>query len=106
MGAAATAVLLLGLVASRRLAILAIPLLALAVTAAGFAAAQWRTDRIAAPVLETRLGPIPVEGRVRQVDRTAAGHRLVLDRLRIDGVAPDTLPDRIRLSLRGASDPG
>jgi competence protein ComEC len=106
LGAGATAALLAATVALRRRGPAAIVMLALTVTAAGFAAAQWRTERIAAPVLETRIGPAAVEGRVRQVDRTAGGHRLTLDRLSIDGVAPTALPDKIRLSLRGATDPG
>jgi len=53
--------------------------LALAVLAAGFAAAQFRTASVAAPVLQKRVGPVAVSGRVVAVERRAAGWRLTLE---------------------------
>ncbi len=73
--------------------------------AGGFAAAGLRSDRVAAPLLEGRLGPTAVEGRVLGIDKTASGHRLLVDRVVVEGLAADRTPARLRLSLRGAIDP-
>lgn len=78
------------------------PLLAVAVLAlAGMGAAEWRSARVAAPVLERRL-ITTVTGSVEAVEnRVNRGQLRVL-------VAPDErlgLPPRIRLTVRGASPP-
>ena len=54
--------------------------------AAGATLAQWRAHQVAAPVLERRLGPIDLEGRVVSVDIRAEGRRIILDRLDIPGL--------------------
>lgn len=71
----------------------------------GFALAAWRTADLAAPVLERRLGPVAVIGRVLQVEPREDGLRLTLDRLDIARLAPDRTPARIRVTLRRAMDP-
>ncbi len=53
--------------------------LALAVFSAGFATAQLRTATVAAPVLEKRIGPVAVSGRIVAVERRAKGWRLILE---------------------------
>lgn len=74
---------------------------ALALLAAGFALAGARAHLTAAPVLGFRYYG-PVEGRILSVDRSASDRlRLTLDRLRLDGVAPEKRPARVRISLHG-----
>lgn len=103
---AAVAALLvaLGLVRARRhdLAwVLALGALALL---AGFAMAQVRTALVAAPVLERGLGPVTVTGRVLEVEPQGAGRRIVLQPTAIQRLAPEALPQRVRLRLT-ARDP-
>ena len=48
----------------RRRPVLLLTCLALAVVSAGFTAAQFRTASVAAPILEKRIGPVAVSGRM------------------------------------------
>ncbi|MFS4579862.1 ComEC/Rec2 family competence protein [Phaeobacter sp. C3_T13_0] len=65
----------------------------------GFAAAGWRANSVAAPVLQFRYYG-PVEGRVVAVDRSARDRlRITLDRLRLARFDPDQVPRHVRLSL-------
>ncbi len=67
-----------GLLGRRRSGLL-LACLALAVVSAGFAAAQFRTASVAAPILDKRVGPVAVSGRIVAVERRAAGWRLTLE---------------------------
>ncbi|MEE8213905.1 MAG: ComEC/Rec2 family competence protein, partial [Alphaproteobacteria bacterium] len=67
--------------------------------AAGFAVAQARTAWVAAPVLERKIGPVGLRGRVAGIERLPKGLRLVLEAPRIDGLDPDRTPARVRLRL-------
>ncbi|HKU94322.1 MAG TPA: ComEC/Rec2 family competence protein [Vineibacter sp.] len=72
---------------------------------AGFGAATWRSDQVAAPVLARAYGPAAVEGRVVEVTLLPEGRRLVLDQVVLRGLRPDATPARVRISLkRGAGD--
>ncbi|HLI11386.1 MAG TPA: ComEC/Rec2 family competence protein [Alphaproteobacteria bacterium] len=75
--------------------------LPLAATALGFTAAALRTDRVAAPRIEHRLGPVMLTGRVVEVERLDRGCRLTLDSLVIDRLAPERTPTRVRVRVRG-----
>jgi competence protein ComEC len=76
--------------------------LALALVAAGMTLAGLRSKQVAGPVLEFRYFG-PVEGRIVGIDRSASDAiRLTLDRVRLDDVAPDRTPRRVRVSLHGA----
>ena len=77
--------------------------LALAVVAAGFAAAQFRTASVAAPVLDKRIGPVAVSGRVVAVERRAAGWRLTLEAPEIGFLEPERTPARVRIVVRHES---
>ncbi|HUK60417.1 MAG TPA: ComEC/Rec2 family competence protein [Stellaceae bacterium] len=66
----------------------------------GFAAAQVQSTLVAAPVLQKRLGPVTVEGRLESVDPLPEGARLVIGRLSIEGLAPEATPARVRVRLR------
>lgn len=48
------------------------------IAALGFTAAQWRTQSVAAPVLEKRTGPVQVAGRVDSLETFADGFRVPL----------------------------
>ncbi|WP_179379646.1 ComEC/Rec2 family competence protein [Jannaschia marina] len=76
-----------------------VPLL-LAVLLAGALVAQLRTMSVAGPVLGFRYYGA-VEGRVVAIDRSASGAvRVTLDRVRLDRMAPERTPRRVRLSLQ------
>jgi competence protein ComEC len=73
---------------------------ALAWLLAGFLAADWRAERVAAPVIETRYYG-PVEGRIVAIDRNRDDRiRLTLDRVVLDGIAPAATPARLRIVLQ------
>ncbi|MCC6009022.1 MAG: ComEC/Rec2 family competence protein [Rhodobacteraceae bacterium] len=75
------------------------PLWALALVAAGFAAAGERGHRLAAPVLERPLYT-GVEGRILSVDRSQSDRlRVMLGDVRIPGMPPEATPRRIRIAL-------
>lgn len=66
----------------------------------GFAAAQLRTALVAAPMLQTGVGPVGVTGRVERIDRLEAGMRLFLADIRIPGLAAADTPRLVRISIR------
>ena len=76
----------------------ALGLAALALLAAGVAAADWRTDRVSAPVLAGPIGPTDVSGRVVWVGAGAGPgpgpQRYLLDRVSIGGLAAAETPAR------------
>jgi len=96
----APAAALLALLARRRQVLLLL-CLAAALFAAGFTAADLRTRAVAAPVLEKRLGPVNVEGRIAAVMGTSVGRRLVIEAPTVERLPAAATPGRIRLSLRG-----
>lgn len=60
-----------------------------------------RTEMVRAPVLDFRYYG-PVEGRIVKVDRSQSDAvRLLLDAVRLERVAPERLPARVRVSLHG-----
>lgn len=76
-------------------------LIGVALVCAGASLAAWRAHAVAAPVLTWRYYG-PVEGRIVGIDRSASDAvRLTLDRVRLDRVAPDRTPARVRISLHG-----
>ena len=75
---------------------------ALAAGGAGFAAAQWRSIAVAAPILDRNLGPVAVEGRVVRVEPGEAGGRIVLAAPNIARLSADKTPARLRLRLARA----
>lgn len=82
-----------------RVEALRLALLALLALTAGFSLAGWRSERVAAPVLDFRYYG-PVEGRVLDIDRSGRDRlRVTLDQVVLDGVAPRRRPARVRLSL-------
>jgi competence protein ComEC len=76
----------------------ALPIAALAF---GFALGAWRTDQVAAPRLDHRIGPAMVSGRVVEVEEVANGRRITLDHPAIERLAPSDTPARVRVRIRG-----
>ena len=80
----------------------ALLLVALAITASGFWAAQWRAANVVHTVLENRIGPTAVTGRVAGVETFPDSKRITLERVRIAGLGPEQVPEKIRIRLRGS----
>ncbi|WP_085307953.1 ComEC/Rec2 family competence protein [Planktotalea arctica] len=74
----------------------------IALLALGFSVAGWRTQSIAAPVLDWRYYG-PVEGRVIGLDRSGSGAlRVTLDQVTLGRRGAARTPERVRLSLFGS----
>lgn len=84
---------------------LAAALIAVALIALGFAAAQARTARVATPLLAARIGPVSLEGQVVEVDWFENGVRVVLAARAVPGLAAGDERPRVRLRLRGSQPP-
>lgn len=83
-----------------------VPWLALFLFLLGFAAGQFRTWSVAAPVLHKKTYPVTVEGRIVEVDPLPKAYRIVIDGIRVVGgkIWQNPLPERVRVKLKN-SDP-
>jgi competence protein ComEC len=79
--------------------------LALALFAAGFALATETTRECRAPMLQRRVGPVTVSGRVVDADRLVRGWRLIIAADPLPGLDPTDQPRRLRLHIPPSSDP-
>ncbi len=68
--------------------------------ALGLSCAQWRTESLAAPILDKRTGPIRISGTVEHVEPRHSGVRLVIADPYIPRIPDGVRPIRIRLSVR------
>jgi competence protein ComEC len=93
------------LVFGRRRGTLVVGTLMAATVALGFVAAQYATNRVAAPVLAISYGPASVTGRVIGVEAFARKPRVLLDRLTLRGLSAAQTPARVRIRLRDADLP-
>jgi len=66
----------------------------------GFAAAQWRSASVAAPVLQKRFGPGVVSGQVVRVESRSRGPRILLDRVVLSRTSPEATPGRVRIVVK------
>lgn len=98
-GGALAAVLLLA-AAYRARAGMAVALLAASLIALGFAATQFRSYVVAAPVLDGRYGPAPVIGTVVRLESLPRGPRATLEEVELRGIAARDTPERVRIALR------
>lgn len=73
--------------------------LAVGIVIAGVFVAATKTDLVGAPVLDRRLGPVDVTGRVMAVDGTGARQRVLLSAVTIDRLAPGRTPAQVRIRL-------
>jgi competence protein ComEC len=70
--------------------------------ALGFAAAKLRTEWVAAPILEGRIGPAEVRGFLELVEpRAKRGERLTIGVTEIRGLLPAKTPRRVRVRTAG-----
>ena len=104
LGPSALALCVAAGVATRRAPAIALCAVAAAAICAGFAAAQLRTAVVAAPVLEKRIGPVPLAGEVLSAQPRLNGQRLVLHRLETYWRDPVLLPKTVRITV-GANSP-
>ena len=83
-------------------------LMLLACFALGAAVAKLRTSAVAAPIAPAMARPTVVEGWVIDVDSPgAAGPRVVIAPVRVEGLGPEQTPVRLRATVRGAApEPG
>jgi competence protein ComEC len=72
-------------------------LVAILFVALGFGVAQMRTVLVEAPVLQKKIGPVGLEGRIHRLEVLTKGNRLWLDRLSVDRLGDDQTPDRVRI---------
>jgi competence protein ComEC len=73
-------------------------LLAISAVYLGFICAIWQTERLNAPVLQSPLSGVEVQGRIREITIDGKRQRLTLDEVHIAGLAADKTPHRIRVS--------
>lgn len=66
----------------------------------GFTAVEARTTWLRTPILQRPLGPVPVEGRVANVERLDKGVRVTLADPHIPRLTPDLTPPAVRIRLR------
>jgi competence protein ComEC len=83
-------------------AVLRIALAAVAALSLGFAHAKFRSERLAAPVLTRKMGPVGLEGLVESVQAHGKGMRVVLTELSAQRVRSQ-LPAKVRVSIRAAN---
>jgi competence protein ComEC len=99
---AAAAVLAVGL---RRRPLWRGAAIALAVAAAGFAAAQQARRSDGTPMLQRRIGSALITGRVIDIDLVERGWRVVIAPDPLPGLLPQEQPHRLRIHIRPDSDP-
>ncbi len=84
--------------------VLRFPAAIVTLAALGFLLAGYRAQSVAAAVLGYRYYG-PVEGRVMRIDRGGSDQiRITLDQVRLDRLAPENIPARVRISLYDQSD--
>jgi competence protein ComEC len=85
-------------------------LVAVAAVAAGFSAAQLRAAGTGTPILDGRLGPVSVQGRIVEIaPLPGEGGRVLLEELSIKRLTPEETPKRVRIRIAvplGALAPG
>lgn len=81
----------------------------LTVIVLGMGTAQLKTATVKAPVLEKRIGPVTLEGKVLAVEKFSDGVRVLIGSPRISGVPVYNTPSKVRIRFRGKtlnSNPG
>jgi len=100
LGAVALALASVALVLAWRLGKYLGPCSAIFAVALGLGAAQFEAWWVAAPVLDQRVGPVEITGRLVSLDPLPEGARLVIAPTRVGSLGPDRMPVRLRVRLR------
>lgn len=66
----------------------------------GFGAADLRVAAVGAPVIAKRTGPVLLDGTVVAIEDRGTGGRITLASLTADKIAADSIPERVRITLR------
>ncbi len=74
--------------------------------ALGFTVIKVKSDLVAAPVLQSRLGPVMVQGRVVALEPGLKGPRLTIAVSTMDRLDAAKIPARVRIRLRPSLVPG
>ena len=99
------AVALIGAYFSRRRAVIALAAM-VGLAAAGFMVAKLHSDRIAAPIAAAGLGAARLEGWVVDIETPSeTGERLLIAPVRVEGLAPERTPTRVRIVVRSPAGP-
>jgi competence protein ComEC len=80
------------------------PVWCLTIVAAGFALITETARERTAPMLDRRLGPVAVTGRVMDIDTVARGWRVVIAPDTVPGLDPNLQPRRLRIHIGATSD--
>jgi len=104
LGVAATAAALIPAILFRRRPVLRNAAIALAFCGAGLAVMQQARWERGAPMLERRLGPVALTGRVIDVDLLDRGWRVIVAPDPLPGLGASEQPRRVRLHLAPSSD--
>ena len=79
-----------------------VPLMFLTFFFAGLTVTKMRSDNVAAPIAPASGDPVVVEGWVLDVDSPGArGARIIMAPVRVQGLAPEDTPVRLRVTVRG-----
>jgi competence protein ComEC len=104
IGLAATIAAVLLALALRRLPGWRAAAIALAFAAAGLAAVQQQRVEHGTPMIERRIGVVPVTGRVLDIDQLDRGWRIVIAPDPLPRLEPKEQPHRLRLRIPDTSD--
>ncbi len=74
--------------------------LVLGAPALGFTAAKFHSTLIAAPIIQHRIGPAMVEGRISAIEPGLKGPRVTIDNPAISRLASADTPRRVRVRMR------
>lgn len=101
LGPAATLALAAMFLGLRKPALPRLLLTAALAISAGLTAAELRTRAVAAPVLLERHGPVELRGVIERLEPDGKTTRVTLAPLAIEGLAPESLPRRVRVRMPG-----
>jgi len=68
----------------------------------GFTTAHWRTLSVVHTVLQKRIGPTSISGRIPHVENFENGPRITLEKIRLPFLMSYEMPQKVSLKLRGA----
>lgn len=88
-------------VAARRNSAFLIFALSATCVAVGFSVSIWRTATVEAPLLERRIGPALVSGRVEAVEPRPKGVRVTVGDVSVTRLEATKTPRRVRMTMKG-----